>query len=79
MFQWLGSDQREIDPTELNVEFQTNIKILLDDETVLMAFKAGRDVNFFTNLRILGIDVQGLVGCKVEYTSLPYFSIRAWR
>ena len=41
LFQWLGSDQRELDPTELDVEFHTNTKILLDDEKVLMAFKAG--------------------------------------
>jgi len=38
----------------------------------------GRDVNLFTNLRILSIDVQGLVGCKIEYTSIPYRSIHAW-
>lgn len=53
LFQWLGSDQRELDPTELDVEFHTNTKILLDDEKVLMAFKAGRDVSLFTNLRIM--------------------------
>ena len=75
LFQWLGSDQREIDPTELDVEFHTNTKILMDDEKVLMAFKAGRDVTLFTNLRIMIIDVQGLVGCKIEYTSLPYRSV----
>lgn len=78
LFQWLGGDQRELDPTELDVEFHTNTKILLDDEKVLMAFKAGRDVSLFTNLRVLTIDVQGLVGCKIEYTSIPYRSIHAY-
>ena len=111
LFQWLGSDQRELDPTELDVEFHTNVKILLDDEKCLMvnscgsenretllcarpltdtsvafrwllfplqAFKAGRDVTLFTNLRILTIDVQGLVGCKIEYTSIPYRNIHAY-
>lgn len=43
LFQWLGSDQREIDPAELDAEFHHGTKILLDDEKVLMAFKAGRD------------------------------------
>jgi len=55
LFQWLGSDQREIDPTELDVEFHTNIKILLDDERVLMAFKAGETsiVVFFDKVLLL--------------------------
>jgi hypothetical protein len=43
LFQWLGSDQREIDPAELDAEFHHGTKILLDNEKVLMAFKAGRD------------------------------------
>jgi hypothetical protein len=78
LFQWLGSDQRELDPTELDVEFHTNTRILLDDETCLMAFKGGRDITLFTNLRVLILDVQGLMGCKIEYTSLPYRSICAF-
>jgi Bacterial PH domain len=76
--QWLGENQRELDPTELSTEFHTNTKILLDDEDVLMAFQAGRDVSLFTNLRVMIIDVKGLVGCKIEYTSVPYRSIHAY-
>jgi Bacterial PH domain len=78
LFQWLGSDQRELDPNELDVEFHTNMHILLDDEKCLMAFKGGRDVTLFTNLRVMTIDVQGLVGCKIEYTSIPYRNIHAY-
>jgi hypothetical protein len=78
LFQWLGSDQRELDPNDLDVDFHTNIQILLDDEKCLMAFKSSRDVTIFTNLRMTTIDVQGLVGCKIEYTSLPYRSIYAY-
>jgi hypothetical protein len=78
LFQWLGGDQRELDPTELDLEFHTNFQILLDDEKCLMAFKAGRDVTLFTNLRMMTIDVQGLIGCKIEYTSLPYRNIHAY-
>lgn len=78
LFQWLGGDQRELDAAELDTEFHTNTKILLDDETVLMAFKGGRDVTLFTTIRIMMIDVQGLVGCKIEYTSIPYRSVHAY-
>jgi hypothetical protein len=78
LFQWLGGDQRELDPAAIDLELHTSTKILLDDEKVLMAFKAGRDTSLFTNLRVITIDVQGLTGAKVEYTSIPFKSIRAW-
>jgi hypothetical protein len=78
LFQWLGSDQRELDPAEIDRELHTSTKILLDEEKVLMAFKAGRDSTLFTNLRVITIDVQGLTGAKVEYRSIPYKSIRGW-
>jgi len=72
LFQWLGGDQRELDPSEINRELHTTTRILLDDETVLMAFKAGRDMSLFTNLRVLIMDVQGWSGQQVQYTSIPY-------
>ena len=78
LLQWLGKDQTELDVSGLNQEFHYRTKILLNDETVLMAFKGGRDVTLFTNLRIMIIDVQGLVGCKIEYTSIPYRSVHAY-
>jgi hypothetical protein len=78
LWQQLGGDQRELDTKEIDRELHTSTQILLDDEKVLMAFKAGRDVTIFTNLRIMTIDVQGLFGVKIEYTSIPYKSIRAW-
>lgn len=59
LFQWLGGDQRELDPDELDRQFHSSPKIFLDDEKCLMAFKAGRDVSLFTNLRVMIIDVQG--------------------
>jgi hypothetical protein len=72
LFQWLGGDQRELDPEALDSELHTTTRILLDDEKVLMAFKAGRDSTLFTNLRVVILDVQGLSGAKVQYTSIPY-------
>jgi len=72
LFQWLGSDQRELDPKAMNQELHTATRILLDDEKVLMAFRAGRDTTVFTNLRVLTLDVQGLSGLKIQYTSIPF-------
>ena len=78
IMQWLGGNQREIDATAMDEVLHTSTKILLDDEKVLMAFKAGRDTSVFTNIRVITIDVQGLSGQKIEYQSLPYQSIRSW-
>jgi hypothetical protein len=72
LFQWLGGDQRELDPEAIDKELHTSTQILLEDEKVIMAFKAGRDTTIFTNLRVLVIDVQGLTGQKVEYSSIPH-------
>lgn len=77
-FQWIGGNQRELDANAIDEVLHTSTRILLDDEKVLMAFKAGRDSSLFTNLRVITIDVQGLSGQKVEYTSIPYFSIHCW-
>eukprot|EP00980_Cylindrotheca_fusiformis_P028777 scaffold22642_cov134-Cylindrotheca_fusiformis.AAC.32 len=78
MLEYLGSDQSEIDPATVDRELHSGSPVLLEDERVLLAFKAGRDISIFTNLRVVTIDVQGLTGHKVEYSSCPYKFIRAW-
>ena len=45
LLQKLGGDQREVDPKAIDDELHTSTKVLLDDEHVLMAFKAGRDTS----------------------------------
>lgn len=37
-----------------------------------------RDFVVFTNKRIITVNVQGLTGKKVDYTSLPYSKITAY-
>ena len=74
----IGNDSQKIDPTELDAVLHSTNPILLDNENIVMAFKSGRDIHSFTNLRILKMDVQGLTGAKIEYTSIPYSSIRAF-
>lgn len=74
----IGSDNREVDAIALNEELHLNVPLLLENENVVMAFKTGRDVIVFTNLRVMEMDVQGWSGAKVAYTSLPYDQIRAF-
>jgi hypothetical protein len=52
--------------------------LLLDGETVTMAFKGSRDKVVFTTKRIIAVNVQGLTGKKVDYSSLPYSRIQAF-
>jgi hypothetical protein len=72
LWQCVGGDQRELDAHAIDVEMHSSTQVLLDDEHVLMAFKAGRDSTLFTNLRVMMLDVQGLSGQKIEYKSIPY-------
>lgn len=49
--------------------------ILIPGENVLAAFKTVRDLVFLTNYRLALVDVQGLIGRKVDVQSIPYKSI----
>ena len=48
---------------------------LVDDETIICAYKSLRDGVVFTNKRIIAINIQGLTGKKQDYTSIPYSKI----
>jgi len=78
LLSWIGNDQYEFDPAELNREFHTTTRILMDDEKILMAFKARFHISLFTNLRVIAIDTQGLIQRRMLYTSLPYRSIHGY-
>lgn len=47
-------------------------------EQILGSFKTIRDGVVFTNKRIFAINVQGITGKKIDYTSLPYSKIQAF-
>jgi hypothetical protein len=77
---WLGGNQRAIDPQAVEEKLRDGDSVLLlKDERVIMAFEAGRDTVIFTNLRIMDLDVRGLSCQKIKYTSIPYSSIRAFK
>ena len=77
-FSYFSGNQRAIDPKVMNEKLHKETRILLDDERVIMAFQAGRDLTLFTNLRVMVIDVQGMAGKRVSYKSIPLTSIRAF-
>ena len=49
---------------------------LIHNEDVVASFVSMRDRVVFTNKRIISINVQGLTGTKVDYTSIPYSKIQ---
>lgn len=75
---WLGDNAKQVDATAVEQMFKTEFPILLSDETVEIAFKSGRDTTFFTDKRILIVDVKGLVGKKIEFTTVLYSSIHGY-
>lgn len=65
---------------EANVEegIQVVADILVEDENVLAYFVSMRDSLVFTNKRLISVNVQGITGKKVDYTSIPYSKIQAF-
>jgi hypothetical protein len=49
--------------------------ILMEGETIEIAFKLIRDQFVFTNKRLILVNKQGLTGSKVEFETIPYSSI----
>ena len=75
---WLGDNASQIDSKEMETQFKTTFPILLNEETVELAFKSGRDTKMFTNKRILLVDVKGLMGKKIEFLTILYPSIHGF-
>lgn len=52
--------------------------LLVEGEIIIAAFKAIRDFVVFTSKRVIAVNVQGITGKKVDYTSLPYSKVQAY-
>ncbi len=50
-------------------------QVLMEDEHVGRAYQLLRDAFAFTDRRLILKDVQGLIGKKIEWHSIPYRSI----
>ena len=75
---WLGDNAQQVDAPTVEQRFKTEFPILLQDETVELAFRSGRDTIAFTSRRVLFVDVKGLTGKKIEFLTIPYSSIHAF-
>ena len=52
--------------------------LLVEGERIVAAFKAIRDSVVFTDRRVIAINVQGITGKKVDFTTLPYSKVQAY-
>jgi hypothetical protein len=68
----------KLDPIAVNHVHEPINKFLIEGEIVLSAFKTVRDQLVFTNKRIIAANVQGLMGKKIDYTSIPYSKIQTF-
>jgi hypothetical protein len=78
LLDFLGDNAKEVDAKQVEYRFKHETPILLEDETVQAAFKSGRDTTCFTDKRLLLVDVQGVIGKKVEFTTVLWSSVHAF-
>ncbi|MBQ3791649.1 MAG: PH domain-containing protein [Clostridia bacterium] len=58
-------------------EIRPEVSLMLTEgEEFVQAFKTIRDQLLFTNKRIIAVNVQGVTGTRVSYTSLPYSKVQ---
>ena len=72
-------DNKPVFKLKQDEEFAEKVTdLLLDDESIIDAFKTMRDGVVFTSKRIIVVNVQGLTGSKKDFTSLPYSKVIAY-
>jgi hypothetical protein len=52
--------------------------ILVDGETIDLAYTHARDKVWFTDKRIIALDVKGITGSKKSFKSFPYSNISSF-
>ncbi len=62
----------EVDVNELTSKYGD---ILAENEQFEAGFKQFRDTILFTNKRLILVDVEGVTGSKIKFTTIPYKSI----
>jgi len=62
----------EVDPVRL-AKYMDGV--LIEGESVWLAYRVIRDFFVFTQGRLILVDIQGISGSKVDYLSIPYRAI----
>lgn len=74
----IAMDSNILNLKEISIrEVRTEVpSLLIEGETIVMAFQTVRDQVIFTDKRIFVVNVQGITGKKVSYFSYPYSKIQ---
>ena len=52
--------------------------LLISGEEIISSYKTIRDFVVFTTKRVIAVNVQGITGSKMDFTSLPYSKVQAY-
>lgn len=78
MIDFQNASYLKLKPVDPQDGFKKVAPLLIDGENVFAALKSVRDMVIFTDKRIIAVNVQGMLGSKVDYTSLPYSKVQAF-
>ena len=78
MIDFKNAEYLKLAPSSIEKAQDTVGDLLVPGERIEAAFKAVRDSVVFTNKRVIAVNVQGITGRKVDYTSLPYSKVQAF-
>ena len=60
-------------------KFESELRdLLIDEENIIGCYQDVRDHVFFTDKRVIAVNVQGITGKKKDFTTLPYSKISAY-
>ena len=66
----------KLKPSSINDGQATINALMIPSEEVKFAFASMRDKLIFTEKRIVAVNIQGMTGKKIDYTSIPYSKIQ---
>ena len=78
MIDFKNSEYLKLKPINEKDAIEAVQMLLIQGEQVVAGFKTVRDKVVFTTKRIIAINVQGITGKKVDYTSIPYAKIQTY-
>lgn len=78
MIDFKNAEYLKLKPVD-NSTYRSKLEpMFVNGEEIIASFKTFRDGVVFTTKRIFAINVQGITGKKVDYTSLPYSKIQSF-
>lgn len=78
MIDFKNAEFLKLKPVDNGTYASTIQPMFVNGEEIIASFRTIRDGVVFTTKRIFAINVQGITGKKVDYTSLPYSKIQAF-